>query len=302
MDKNIDPIILGVNHMFLYPESMQNADIHTKTLAKLAQNPLVDALDCWIWGSHAAEEIAILRSCGKQINYNIGDRYGEKPAFPASADSKERAYAMDFLRREADFALECGAKKIIFTSGKDIPEERTGAKARFIDFVLEWCEHIPKEVCMTLEPGDRDVDKCFLLGPLEDSCECVQEWQKQGLNMGILLDMGHIPQIYETLESAVKKTGPFIRHIHLGNCILKNPGNPLYGDKHVGWGEADGEYDEKDGTTFMKLLYEAGYFHRGEPQTISFEMRPLTGRNPEQTLLHLSDWYKQVLLKLGEKT
>lgn len=298
MNKNMDPIILGINHMFLYLESMVDADVHTQTLERLAQNPLVDALDCWVWGSHAAEEIAILRNSGKQINYNIGDRFGEKPAFPASADPKERAYAMEFLRREADFAAMCGAKKLIFISGADIPGDRTDAKARFVDFVLEWSEYIPKEICLTLEPGDRDIDKHFLLGPLEDSCECVREWRKQDINAGILLDMGHLPQIYETLESAVKKTGELICHIHLGNCILKNSQNPLYGDKHVAWGAEDGEYDEKDGTAFMKLLRDAGYFYRGEPQTVSFEMRPLSGMDADQTLVHLSNWYKQTLLEL----
>ena len=89
----LERTILGVNHMFLYPESMVNGDVHTATLADLAQTPYMDALDCWVWASHAREELAILRNSGKVINYNIGDRFGEVPVFPASADKTERDYA-----------------------------------------------------------------------------------------------------------------------------------------------------------------------------------------------------------------
>ena len=149
-----------------------------------------------------------------------------------------------------------------------------------------------------MEPIDYDVDKCFLLGRLEACCECVRKWQENGLNLGILLDMGHIPLLHETLQSAVEKTAPLLRHIHLGNCILKNPENPLYGDKHPGWGAIDGEYDESHGVEYIRQLYRAGYFHRGAPQTVSFEMRPLPGMDAEETLVYLNSWYQNTLAVL----
>ena len=296
--RKMDPIILGINHMFLCPESMTNVNVHTKTLAELAENPLMDALDCWVFAGNAKEEIEILRGCGKQINYNIGDRFGEVPIFPATTDKNERIYAMDVLKRETEFALESGAKKIIFGSGRDVPEDREGAKARYVEFVNEWAQIIPHDVCLTLEAIDRDVDKFFLLGTLEDTCECVGKWQKNGFNMGILLDMGHVPLLHESLKSAVDKTAPMLRHIHLGNCILKNRDNPFYGDKHVCWGAPDGEFDENDGTTLMHILRETGYFSRGEAQTVSFEMRPFAGMDAEATVKHLRDWFENTAATL----
>ena len=66
--------ILGVNHQFLYPEAMIDAATHTETLKSVALFEQIDALDCWIWrGQRAREEKAILRDCGKIINYNIGE-------------------------------------------------------------------------------------------------------------------------------------------------------------------------------------------------------------------------------------
>ena len=230
----LDKVILGINHQFIYPESISNGDAHTENLRKLAVNPYVDALDCWVWASHAKEELAVLRNCGKQINYNIGDRIGEVPVFPATADAKERLYALEILKRETDFAIESGAKKIIFGSGRDVaPQERQEAYKRFEEFVLEWSEIIPKNVWLTLEPTDRDVDKFFLYGDLEDTCKTVRNIRRNGFEkMGILLDMGHIPIMHENLESASAKCGDLLEHIHLGNCIIKNIASPLYGDKH----------------------------------------------------------------------
>lgn len=296
---NDSSIVLGVNHMFLYPDSMVQADSHTQSLRVLAQTDRVEALDCWVWASHAKEEIEILRNSGKYINYNIGDRIGETPAFPASADPRERQYALDILRRESDFAVACGAKKIIFGSGRDVPKFREDAIKRYVDFVAEWKTYIPDDICLALEPADQDVDKCCLLGSLDDSCNVVQKLRDGGIaDIGILLDMGHIPLLYETLSSATEKTKGYLRHIHMGNCILKNPANPLYGDKHPCWGAPDGEYDETDGVQYLRQLKKFGYFETEGIKTLSFEMRPLTGMDSEQTLSHLTEWFYRTIAEM----
>lgn len=290
--RKLDQVIVGINHMFLYPGSVSDGALHTSTLKMLARNPRVDALDCWVWADHKKEEIAVLRDCGKTINYNIGDRIGDKPVFPSTKDAAERRYSLDILRRETEFALECGAKKIIFASGKDVPDDRDGAFQRFEDFVLEWSEELPNDVWLTLEPTDQDVDKFFLYGNLQKTCDAVKNIRNKGFEkMGILLDMGHIPIMHETLESAVQTAGDYLEHIHLGNCIIKNPENPLYGDKHPCWGEDEGEYDENDGARFLRLLKDAGYLTRGNDRTISFEMRPLKGMDSDQTAKYLSRWF-----------
>lgn len=289
---NLDQVILGFNHMFLYPESMVDGNVHTESLKQMLENPLVNAIDCWAWPTHAKEELAMLRNWGKHINYNIGDRPGDAPIFPATADAKERAYALDILRRETEFAVESGAKKIVFGSGRDVPDDRSEAQKRFVEFVLDWSQFIPKDIWLTLEPTDRDVDKHFLYGDMMETVECVRAIRQGGMEkMGILLDMSHVPIMHETLESAVKKAGSYIEHIHLGNAVMKNLSSPFYGDKHPCWGEVDGEYDEKDGARFLQLLKNAGYLSRGYGQTISFEMRTLTGRNVDETISYLKRWF-----------
>ena len=272
-------VILGVNHQFLYPEAITDQKAHTDTLRELVTLPRLEAVDCWVWRTSEAsrEEIGILRACGKQVNYNIGDRFGEKPVFPASMEAAERRYALYILRREIGFAMECGAKKIVLGSGPDVPGMREDAKKRFADVLYDVFSDIPKDVMICLEPTDRDMDKHFLFGPAAETADFVRRMRCGGLtNFGMLLDMAHIPLMHETLETAVRAAGETIVHVHLGNNIVSNPENPMYGDRHVPFGTPESAYTERDVAEFLRILNESGYLKQ-DPCTVSFEVRPKEG-------------------------
>ena len=277
---------LGVNHMFLYPDSITNEKVHTETLKEIIKTDLVDALDVWVWRGKetSREEISILRDCGKHINYNIGDRFGESPVFPSSKDEKDKTYAYDIFMREFEYALECGAKKIVFGSGPDDVSDHEGALERFFEFAVKLNSQLPKDVIMCLEPTDWDIDKHFLCGPLSESVSLAKNMRKEGReNFGLLLDMCHIPIMHETMESAVEKCKDVLTHIHLGNAVIRNKNNPFYGDKHIPWSYPDSEYTEKEGVTFIKMLSEIGYLC-WDKATVSFEMRPYDGMSADETL------------------
>ena len=288
-------VILGVNHMFLYPESITNEKTHTETLKQIITTELVDALDVWVWRGkeRSREEISILRNCGKQINYNIGDRYGEQPVIPSSSDEKLKAYAYDIFMREFEYALESGAKKIIFGSGPDNTKDHKGALERFFEFTLTLAEKLPNDVMLCLEPTDWDVDKHFLCGPLAESVEFAKAINNNGVvNFGLLLDMCHIPIMHENFESAINKCKDVLKHIHLGNAVIINKNNPFYGDKHIPWSYPDSEYTEEDGITFIHMLKDIGYLD-GKNATVSFEMRPYDGLDAIKTLeKFVSVWKK----------
>ena len=276
--------ILGVNHQFLYPEAMTNAEAHTETLKRAVLLDKVDALDCWIWrGQRSREEISILRDCGKVINYNIGDRCGEDPAFPCSPDKIKRIYAYDTIMREIEYALAIASKKIVFASGPDLPEDRVGAKERLGELIVTISKQIPRDIVLALEPTDRDIDKHFLFGPLEETVDFIKRCRRYAPNLGLLLDQCHVPLMHETLESALDKVEDTLVHIHLGNCKLDDPASPFYGDKHIPWGYEGALYGEDDGVRFLEMLKKIGYFDKCGA-TVSFEMRPYEGMSAEESL------------------
>ena len=289
-------VTLGSNHMFLYPEAMVEAKTHLSTLRELASTDLVKALDCWLWrGETAREEIRFLRESGKTINYNIGDRFGEDIALPASRDVKERERAYSLMMREIEYALELNSKKIVFGSGPDDPSDREGAKERFASLILRVASQLPADVELSFEPTDRDIHKKFLFGPLDETLDFIKLIQNNGFaHIGLLLDMCHVPLIYETLESALEKGADLLNHIHLGNCFIKNPSHPLYGDRHAPWNHPEGEYTEADGIRFIRMLRDVGYFaHKNA--TVSFEIRPYEGMTAMESLVRfVSVWNEAV--------
>ena len=280
-------MILGAAHHFLYPESMRDAQVHTRTLANMAEFEMIEALDCWVWPEQgrAKEEIRLLTQSGKVINYNIGDRFGEAPCLPCSRDPQQREAARQTMLREIDWALNCGARKIVFASGPDQPDCRADAVKRLMDFVLGLKAYLPDSVDLTLEPTDRDLDKHFLFGPLDETMDFILACREAGFSgLHVLLDMSHIPLMHTTIERAVKQCASALGHVHLGNCLISDPSHPFYGDKHVPWGYLGGVYDRQHVHEMMAKLDEIGYFTQDGRATVSFEMRPYEGLSPKESL------------------
>lgn len=284
-------VILGVNHQFLFPEAISDKKTHTETLKALSSHSGIDALDCWIWRNEDNEEAKILVDSGKVINYNIGDRFGEEIALPSSKNEKDRQRAYSLMMREIEYALKVDSKKIIFGSGPDDPDDRKGAIERFKELILRVSSQLPKDVQLSFEPTDRDIDKYFLFGPLDETVDFIKSLKSEGANIGLLIDMCHVPLMYETLESALKKGKDVLNHVHLGNCLLRDKSSPFYGDKHIPWNYPESEYAEEDGVSFIRALKNIGYLKNGA--TVSFEMRPYAGSSPAESLdRFISVWKK----------
>ena len=277
--------LLGTNHMFLYPESMVDGKVHTESLKELASTDRVKALDLWLWrGERSREEKGILLDSGKIINYNIGDRFGEDIALPSSKKEADRIRAYDLMMREITYALELNCKKIVFGSGPDDTSDHEGAKERFFELIMKVSDQLPTDVELSFEPTDWNIHKKFLFGRLDETIVFIDKVRAAGFErIGLLLDMCHVPIIYETLESALTKGARVLNHIHLGNAVIKNPADELYGDRHPAWSYPGGEYTENDGIKFIKMLGEIGYLDQ-EGSTVSFEMRPYIGKTADESL------------------
>ena len=284
-------VILGVNHQFLFPEAIVNQKAHTETLKELSNHQGIDALDCWIWRNEDKEEAKILIDSGKIINYNIGDRFGEEIALPSSKNENDRQRAYSLMMREIEYALKVNSKKIIFGSGPDDPNDRKSAINRFKELILRVASQLPKDVQLSFEPTDRDIDKHFLFGPLDETVDFIKSLKSEGANIGLLIDMCHVPLMYETLDSALEKGKEILNHVHLGNCLLKEKNSPFYGDKHIPWNFPESEYTEENAIYFIKKLNDIGYLLPNA--TVSFEMRPYDGVSPTESLERfISVWKK----------
>lgn len=106
--------------------------------------------------------------------------------------------------------MEAGAQKIVRGSGPDVPEDREAAKERFGEFLLRMDRELPSNVLLALEPTDRAIGKHFLYGPVAETASLIRKMRAAGLSrLGMLLDMGRVPLMGATLDSAVAEAGAF---------------------------------------------------------------------------------------------
>jgi len=280
---------LGINHHLLFPASFESADVHEATLPRVLSMPEFEVVDLFILegGEREKRLTEMILSGGKEVVYNCPLMTG--PGLnPHSPDRETVRCTKELLRVHLDRAKAVKAKFAVIASGVDPgADQREEHTERFVDYVAEACAYAAEgqPLQLVIEPFDRGIGKNLLIGPSAEALRVVEEVRKRGhSNIGILLDMGHVPIMEESFEQAVSTLGPHIRHVHLGNCVKKNPADPLYGDMHPPWGYPGGENDVEETAEFLKCLFAAGFLGEGRRPTVTFEMRPYAGLTEEESV------------------
>jgi len=270
---------LGINHHLLFPASFDSADVHLATLPVPLGMEVFSIVDCMIPDArHEEQAVALIRASGKEAIYNCPLMTG--PGLnPHGADESARARAEAEVRRHIDRAKRLGSRRMVVASGADPgPSLRAEETERFVSYMQRLCAYAGPELTLMIEPFDRSIGKNLLIGPTREAVSVVEEVRAAGFaNVGILMDMGHVPLMEETFRHAVATAGSLIRHVHLGSCVKRDPADPLYGDMHPPWGYPGGENDVAETVEFLRCLGESGYFDGAEPASLTLEMRPYPG-------------------------
>lgn len=302
-------IILGINHHLLYAEAASCAEAHLKTVSEAISLPGFEMIEMRVWTEEeiARQEIDIVAQSRRATIYSMPFLGADPRSNPSGADAQGRQRALYQAARHMEWASRLGAKKFSILSGYD-SKDREEAKKCFVDFLQKLCD-IAGGYGMTavIEPFDRwEHGRNLLVGPTDFAVEVVEMVHAAGeKNLGLLIDMGHIPLQEETFEHALRVAGRHVLHVHLGNCVKSNPHNPFFGDKHPPFGCPDGENDIAELATFLELLSEVGYLGGNERPTITVEMRPWPGDSPGKTaevaVSKIEEAWKMVLDRVVDK-
>jgi len=274
---------LGLVHHMLYAASTDNAARHAQSLAEFAGRNDIETFDCCLPYDLKEREalIPVLRDCGKEIVIAAHLFPLRKISF-ATTSAAEQGLVRLAMRDQIELARRIGAKGFVFPSGGGgDPADFPAARAAFTDFCRWFCQELhPLGIAPMLEPFDTCVEKKFLFGPTLECVELVRRLGPQA-NLGIELDMGHVPLMGETFEHAITTTAPYMRRVHLGNCVFKDASSPLYGDKHPPMGVAGGEIDVPELTQILRLLVEVGYLDPAKRNALVLEITPFPGKSAE---------------------
>ena len=279
---------LGLVHHMLYPKCMEDPDDHVRTLAAFVRRDDMETFDCCLpYGEERRQQlIPAIRGCGKEdVTFAIHlfplRRMGLAAPLP-----HEQAQVRMILQDMVAQATAIGATGLIFGTGGPPPQDATEAHfSAFADLVRWLCAALaPHGITAMLEPFDTEVDKEFLYGPTETCVELIESLRPGVDNLGIELDLAHVPLMNETFEHAIGTVASHLKRVHLGNCVLRDPTHPRYGDTHPPVGYPGGEIDVPEMAEILRCLLDVGFLNPERRGNLLIEMTPWPGWTVEATI------------------
>jgi len=279
---------IGLVHHMLYPRCMQDPDDHVQTLESFVQRDDIETFDCCLpYGDERRKRLidAVL-NCGKEHVAFAIHLYPLLKLPLSSPVPHEQAQARMIVQDMIEQAAAIGATGLVFASGRPSPQEATPAHyAAFSDFCRWLCSELAAHhITALLEPFDTTFDKRFLYGSTQACVELIESLRPETDNLGIELDLAHVPLMGESFSEAISTVAPYLRRVHLGNCVTRNPHHPRYGDTHPPMGFPAGEIDVPELTGILRSLLQVGFLNKDERGDLILEMTPWPGRGVKETV------------------
>jgi len=279
---------LGLVHHMLYPDCGEHPDRHAATLIEMSRRKDIETFDCCLPYDPAAraELIPALKRCGKtDVTFAVHFFPLRKLSFCVTS-TPEQAQARMIAGDMIEQATAIGATGFIVASGGPSPAKATPSHYAAFAASCRWlCDRLrPHGITVMLEPFDTTVDKKFLYGSTTDCVALIKSLRPEVDNMGIELDFAHVPLMNESFEHAIRTVSPYLKRVHLGNCILRDTADPRYGDTHPPVGYPGGEIDVPELTEILRLLLDVGFLNEKQRGNLVLEMTPWPDKSVEETI------------------
>ncbi len=290
MDKHWDNFCtMSIVHFMAYPSTIGGDGPIIETLSQLAQDPFFGGVEIgWIKDPKVrADAKAIIENSHLKVGFGGQPTLLMQALNLNSLDEAERQKAVEQMKANVDEAVEIGAQRVGFLSGKDPGDaDRPAALNALIKSMKEICTYgDEKGIGLTMETFDRDVDKACLIGPSDYAAEFAKVVREDHPSFGLMYDLSHMPLLREEALPALTLLKDVLVHIHVGNCVT-DPGTPGYGDLHPRFGWPGGANDVPELTEFIKALFEIGYLGEGEERPwVGFEVKPQSAAETSEQII-----------------
>jgi len=294
MLKVFNDVEFGCVYGMLYPELQGGTGSILEKAGKIVEDPDFTCIELsWVKDDATRKELSRILATGQmEVVYSQGlPAYAESLDLN-SLDDQDRRRSVARSKELIDEARELGASVFQVIGGPDPGEnDRDKAKKYLADSLMELAEYAKEEpeVKITLENMDRDVDKKFLTGPTEESVSLIKNVRKEFSNVGLTLDLAHLPLLNEDPSAAAKEAKSVVCHVHLGNSVKKVKDHPRFGDTHPRIGIDEGEIGITELKNFLVTLKEIGFLDSSntdilDKNILSFEVMTAKDQSPEVIL------------------
>jgi sugar phosphate isomerase/epimerase len=208
--------------------------------------------------------------------------YGAQPLLLSTGcnlndlDEAGRQKAVALVKTGIDEAYEMGAASLAFLSGRYEEVRKEEAYRALVASTLELSAYAKARgaLRLSLEIFDHAIDKRSLIGPAALAVRFSEDIRRAYPEFGLLVDLSHIPLIGEDMEESLRLMKDHLVHAHMGNCVVRTPGSPVYGDNHPRFGFPGGENDVAELARYLRCLLDIGFLSESRRPVVSFEVKP----------------------------
>lgn len=276
---------VGIVHFMAYPSTIRGEGPILETVRKIIMDDYFDAIEVtWIKDRETRLKVGeMVKTAGVTLAYGAQPRLLSTGLNLNSLDEKVRSDAVLSMKEGIDEAYELGAAGFAFLSGKYEEDKKELAFETLVQSTKELCAYAKSKgnMNLVLEVFDYDIDKKSLIGPVVLAKRFVETVRKEYDNFGLMVDLSHIPQLHETIEESILPIKDYILHAHIGNCVIKDPAMPAYGDIHPRFGFENSENGVDEVVRFLKVLMQIGFISDKKRPIVSFEVKPWGDEDPD---------------------
>ena len=276
---------VGLIHFMAYPSVIKGEGPIEETFRKIAVDDYFDAVEItWI------KDPTVRKNVRKMIDTSHLDvAYGAQPRLLTTGlnindlDETGRQKALASLKEGIDEAYEMGASGFAFLSGKYSEDKVEPAYQALVSSTRELCAYAKAKgnLRVALEVFDFDIDKKSLIGPVALAKRFAEEIRGEFDNFGLMVDLSHLPLLHESPAESLLPVKDYIVHAHMGNCVVKDPSHPVYGDAHPRFGYPGGENDVDELVEYLRVLLSIGFLNKETRPFVSFEVKPVGDEDPD---------------------
>lgn len=276
---------VGLIHFMAYPQCIKGEGPILETLSSICEDEYFTLVELtWMKDSQVRKAAKkMLKESGMKWTFGAQPTLLTQKLNLNDPDEAGRKRAVAQIKSSIDEAVEMECSGLAFLSGRD-PGAAGKAKGLELLFesVKEICEYAKSKggLPIALETFDQvEYGKNTILGPTKDAVAFAEKVKALYPSFGLMLDLSHLPLLGETVDEMLVPAKHVISHVHIGNCVMRDPSHPAYGDEHPRFGIEGGENDVDELTAFLEGLFKIGYLDGKSPKPLSFEVKPIGAFN-----------------------
>lgn len=293
---------VGLVHFMAYPSTIKGEGPVLETIKKLALDEYFTAIEITtVKDKRERKKIKqILDTSHMTVAYGAQPRLLTTGLNINDLDEEGRQKALANLKEGIDEAYEMDAVGFAFLSGKYEEATKEESYQALVKSTKEICSYVKSKGNMkvALEVFDYDVDKKSLIGPAPLALRFAKEIRAEHDHFGLMVDLSHIPLIHETIEESLLPVKDYIIHAHIGNCVVKNPDMPGYGDLHPRFGFPNGENDVDEVADYLRVLFQIGFLNEKNRPVVSFEIKPFGDEDPDVVIANAKRTLNEAWMRL----